>query len=150
MARCDSTAFAVGAAKDLAEPTPPAPSILSADAGAYWPVIVSAKRRSAWTDLDLALAATLARDLAAIDQLSAELERDGLTLEDAKGKRYAHPAAGLLDQATRRAVLATRTLQIHAIATTGKTDHQGNKNEAARTLKGVVDNVHPLIARPAR
>jgi hypothetical protein len=99
-----------------------------------WPAIVGSKRATAWTDSDLLLACQLARDLAMIEQLSDTLEAEGDILTDTKGKKYAHPAGNLLDQATRRIVSTQRALQLHAIATTGKTDHQGQKNAAARDL----------------
>lgn len=133
---CDTPAFAVETAKALAEGMAPPPQKLSEDAMRFWPAIVGSKRPTAWSDSDLLLACQLARDLAMIEQLSETLETEGGILEDAKGKKYAHPAANLLDQATRRTVTTTRALQIHAIATTGKSDHQGKKNEAARDLAG--------------
>lgn len=148
MARCDSTAFAVDTAKALAKPLPEPTQALDDRAMKYWPAIIGAKRISAWTGVELALATALASDLAAIEMLIAELATDGHTLTDAKGKKYAHPAAGMLDQASRRTILTCRTLQIHAIATTGKTDHQGKKNTEARTIAGKLDNVHDLIQRP--
>ena len=147
MAHCDSVGFAVDTAKDLAKELPQPPQHLDDAAMQYWPVIVRAKRLSAWTDVDLALAASLARDLALIDRLAAELEAEGHTLTDGKGKKYAHPAANLLDQATRRTVTTSRALQIHAIATTGKSDHQGNKNEAARELAKKMASADDLIPR---
>jgi hypothetical protein len=116
----------------------------------YWPLILKAKRLSAWTGIDLALASTLARDLGAIEQLTEELATEGHTLLDGRGKKYAHPAANLLDQATRRAAATARAVQIHAIATTGKSDHQGAKNEAARDIAGKLGNVRDLIARVER
>ena len=152
MAHCDSVGFAVGIAKALAEPLPQPSQKLDKPAMKYWPAIVRAKRLTAWTDIDLALATTLARDLVAIDQLTRTLAKDGYTLTDIKtGKLYAHPAANLLDQATRRAANTARAVQIHAIATTGRTDDQGGKNEAARGIAAKLDNVHDLIprARPA-
>lgn len=134
MAHCDSVSFAVESAKALSEPLPEPPQHLDVQAMKFWPAIVTAKRRAAWTDADLVLAATIARDLAAIEALAEALASEGHILTDARGKKYAHPAANLLDQATRRSVATARALQIHAIATTGKTDHQGKKNEAARDL----------------
>lgn len=147
MARADSTSFAVNAAKDLNKPLPEPTQQLDERALAYWPAIIKAKRLSSWTGVDLALATALARDLGAIESLTDELAADGHTLIDSKGKRYAHPAANLLDQATRRSVLTARTLQIHSIATSGKSDHQGKKNETAREIDGKLANVHELIPR---
>jgi hypothetical protein len=114
----------------------------------YWPAIIGSKRLSAWTDADLLLACQLARDLAAIESLSEQLANDGHVLTDAKGKKYAHPAANLLDQATRRTVTTSRALQIHAIATTGKTDHQGKKNETSRGIANKLNEAdNELIPR---
>ena len=148
MARCDSTGFAVATAKSLSKPLPEPSQPLSDAALKHWPAIIKAKRLSAWTGVDLALATALACDLAAIETLTTKLATDGYVLTGDKGKQYAHPAAGLLDQAARRTVMTCRALQIHAIATTGKTDHQADKNEAARDLAGKLDNVHDLIPRP--
>lgn len=148
MARSDSTAFAVTTAKALAKPLPEPTQPLDDRAMKYWPAIIGAKRLSAWTGVDLALATALASDLAAIELLTAELATDGHTLTDGKGKKYAHPAANLLDQATRRSIITARTIQVHAVATTGKTDHQGKKNTEARDIAGKLDNVHDLIPRP--
>lgn len=131
---CDTPAFAVETAKALAEGLPNPPQALDDHAAKFWPSIVGSKRPTAWTESDLHLACQIARDLAAIEQLTEELQRDGRTLEDPKGKKYAHPAANMLDQAVRRAAATARAVQIHAIATTGKSDHQGKKNEAARDL----------------
>ena len=148
MARADSTAFAVSTAKALAKPLPEPTQHLDELAMKYWPAIIGAKRISTWTGVDLALATALACDLAAIELLTAELATDGHVLTDHRGKKYGHPAAAMLDQATRRTVLTCRTLQIHAIATTGKTDHQGKKNAEARDIAGKLSNVHDLIQRP--
>ncbi|UCV27000.1 hypothetical protein [Ferribacterium limneticum] len=93
------------------------------------------------------LACLLAKDLAALESLAEELANDGHVLTDNKGKKYAHPAANLLDQATRRTVTTCRALQIHAIATSGKTDHQGKKNETARGIAAKIDAADDLIPR---
>lgn len=93
MARSDSTGFAVDTAKALAKPLPEPSQPLDERALAYWSAIIKAKRLSAWTGVDLALATALARDLGAIESLTEELARDGHTLTDGKGKKYAHPWA---------------------------------------------------------
>lgn len=146
--RSDSTGFAVNEAKALAEPLPLPPQRLDDAALQYWPAVVNAKRRTAWTDSDLLLACQLARDLAAIDDLSADLEKNGRVLLDNKGKRYGNPAANLLDQANRRIISTSRALQVHALASTGRVIDQGKKNEAARTIAAKIDAADDdLIAR---
>jgi hypothetical protein len=147
MAHCDSVSFAVDEAKAMAEGLPKPPQPLEADSLQYWPAIIGAKRLTAWTDADLLLACQLARDLAAIQSLSDELATDGRILTDHRGKKYAHPAGALLDQATRRVTTTARALQIHAIATTGATDAQGKKNETFRNLAKKMDKDDDLIPR---
>lgn len=143
----DSVGFAVAEAKRLRKGLPEPLQALDDDAKAYWPIVVNAKRLTAWTESDLALAAGLACDLAAIDALRQQLADEGNTLKDNRGKLYAHPAANLLDQATRRTIASARALQINAVATTGKSDHQGGKNEAARKLKDQLNGASDLIKR---
>lgn len=146
----DATDFAIQTAAELSDPLPTPPQRLSEGALAYWPAIINSKRRSAWTDSDLLLACQLARDFYAVETLTEELEQDGHILERASGGRYANPATALLDKASRRIVMNSRALQVHAIATTGKTDHQGNKNEAARDLAKDLSNSSSLLAKPSR
>ena len=145
----NSLKFAQEEAAALAEPLPEPPQRLSEAARRFWPTVVSAKRRTAWTDSDLTIACSLCRDLALLDECTSELERNGLILvNEQSGRRYPNPAATILDAAQRRVLAATRGLQIHAGATTGKTDHQGQKNEKARELAQKLDNVHHLIRKP--
>lgn len=147
MAHCDSVEFAVETAKSLNEPLPTPTQNLDQRALDYWPAVIGAKRRNAWTDVDIALATTLARDLGAIEQLSEDLAHEGHVLTDARGKRYANPAANLLDQTTRRAANTARAIQIHAIATTGRVQDGAKKNEAAREIAAQVSAASDLIAR---
>ena len=127
-------------------PAPPLP--LSDEAAAFWPTILAAKRRSSWTDSDLLIACSLCRDLALMERLSREIEVDGPTLENKDGRYYPHPACTILDATQRRVLATARQLQVHAVATQGKTDHQGTKNAAARELQGKLSAADRLIARP--
>ena len=68
-AHCDSVGFAVDTAKRLNKALPEPAQPLDAAAMGYWPAIIKAKRLSAWTGIDLALATSLARDLVSIDEL---------------------------------------------------------------------------------
>ena len=147
MTLANSLKFEKEIAATLAEPLPEPPQRLSAAARAFWETVVSAKRRNAWSDSDLTIACALCRDLALVDQLAAELEADGPTLTNKDGRRYPHPASTILDATQRRVLATTRSLQIHAGATSGKTDHQGQKNEKARELAEKLGNVRDLIPR---
>lgn len=148
MSRSDSTQFLLDQAAALAEPMPAPPLELSVDALRFWPTVYEAKRRNAWTDSDLLIACSLCRDLALVERLAREIEVDGPTLENKDGRLYPHPAGTLLDAAQRRILATTRSLQIHSIATGGRTDTQPHKNAAARDLQGKLAEVSSLIARP--
>lgn len=148
MARNDSVEFAVSEAKAMAEPLPEPPQALDDTALAYWPAVIESKRRTAWTQSDLIQACQLCRDYAAVEALNADLERDGQVLTAPSGRKYPNPAANLLDKAQRRALAIAKALQIHAIGTSGKTENQPKKNEAARDLAGKLATVSTLIARP--
>jgi len=150
MAHSDSVAFAVQSAKDLQEPLPEPPLPLDENAVVYWEQVLRSKPLSNWTPSDLLIACTLCRDLAAVEVLQEEIAEFGPVLVNEKKRRYSNPACNLLDQAQRRILAATRGLQIHAVATQGKTDHQGNKVAAARELAKKVDDADDLIARPGR
>ncbi len=150
MAHANSTKFMLDEAASLAEPLPEPPRRLSDEAREFWATVIDSKRRSAWTESDLVVACTLCRDLALVERLSEQLDTEGPTLENKEGRRYPHPAGTLLDSTQRRILATCRQLQIHANATTGKTDHQGTKNAAARDLQGKLADVHPLIKRPGQ
>lgn len=131
----------------LLSPCRPRPRTLTRERSTIGRPSSGAKRRIGWTNVDIALASTLARDLGTIEQLSEVLAREGHVLTDACGKRYANPAANLLDQTTRRAANTARAIQIHAIATTGRVQDGAKKNEAAREITAQVSAASDLIAR---
>ncbi|NMG56855.1 hypothetical protein [Aromatoleum aromaticum] len=80
--------------------------------------------------------------------LQKEIADHGPVLVGDKNRRYSNPAYNLLDQAQRRILAATRGLQIHSVATQGKSDHQGQKNEKAREIAAQLEAADPLFARP--
>lgn len=149
MAHADSIQFAVEEAQALGEPLPQPPQPLDDFLMPIWESIVRSKRRSAWTPADLQIAVRLARDLWTCEQLQKVLDEEGPVLVDSRGKKYPNPIANLIDQGTRRALAAMRQLQIHAVATSGKTDHQRQKNEQARDLADKLNNSHRLLAKPS-
>lgn len=148
MAKSTSIKFARDEAAALAEPLPEPPLPLAPEALQHWPTIIGAKRRSAWGSSDLILACHLARDIALVDQLAADLERYGPTLENDKGRRYPNPSASILDATQRRILATTRNLQIHSLATQGRPDANTKKNAASRELADHLASVSHLIARP--
>ena len=146
--QADGIQFAVETAASLNEPLPTPPQRLSDGAMRYWGSVVDSKRRAAWTDSDLLLACQLCRDYDAVDSMTADLEEQGDVLERASGMKYPNPLHNLIDKATRRILLATRALQVHSRATSGKTEGQVNKNETARNLKQTFSDNTLLFPTP--
>lgn len=145
--RAEGIPFALETAQALAEPLPTPPQQLSEGALRYWRNIIESKRRSAWSDNDLLLACQLARDYDAIDTMTETLDAEGPVLTRPSGAKYQHPLCNLLDKANRRAVLTSKALQIHSLATNGRTEYQSDKNEAARTIAQQSDAPSHLIKR---
>ena len=145
--RSEGHHFAIETAQGLAEPLPTPPQHLSAGALRYWQAIIASKRRAAWSDNDLLLACQLARDYDAVETMTATLDDEGPVLTRPSGAKYQHPLCNLLDKANRRAVLTSKALQIHSLATNGRTEYQSDKNEAARTIAQQSDAPSHLIKR---
>jgi len=117
--RSDSAKAAVAAAKAAAlGPLPPPAFVrVSEAAKPFYDAIVIARPRDTWTEADLILAASLARDYAAIEDLRKAIDRDGMLID---GK--VNPACDLLEKMTRRALATGRQLKVDTIATVGKAE----------------------------
>ncbi|AFK62786.1 putative TerS protein [Advenella kashmirensis WT001] len=81
----------------------------------FWDRIVLSKARDNWTDVDLVSAAQLARAQSDIEELQRQIDVDGYVIE---GK--INPAAQMLETLSKRAIALTRVLQVHALATVGR------------------------------
>lgn len=117
--RSDSAKAAIAAAEAVAlGPLPPPAFVrLAKPARPFWDAIVIARPRDTWTEADLILAASLARDYAAIEDLRKAIDRDGMLID---GK--VNPACDLLEKMTRRALATGRQLKVDTIATVGKAE----------------------------
>lgn len=144
----NSAKFAIEATAEALTPLPSPPQPLDDDAMHYWPQVLAGKRLSYWTSNDLIVACQIARDYAAIETLSKELEERGQTYE-VGGRIYANPAAALLDNANKRIGQNLRLVQAHSVATNGRIEGQRTKNAVAREVAAKVTAADsPLIARP--
>lgn len=116
-ARTDTAKAAVKAAQNAALPPlePPACVGLRAGDRPFWERIVTSKARENWTDVDLVTAAQLARAQADIEALQKQVDAEGYVID---GK--INPAATMLETLSKRAVSLTRVLQVHALATVGR------------------------------
>lgn len=122
--RSDSAAAAVAAAQAVAlgPHEPPKHVKLRRCDRPFWNAIMQARARDTWTEIDLTTAATLARTQADIEQLQADVEKEGFTIPSGNGTPIINPKHKLLETMTRRAVALSRVLHVHAEATVGKSE----------------------------
>jgi|SRR5690625_3663023 len=115
--RSDSAKAAVKATQNaVAAPIdPPACVTLRAGDRPFWDAIVTSKARDNWTEVDLVTAAQLARAQADIEGLQQQVDSEGYILDG-----RIHPAARMVETLSKRAIALTRVLQVHALATVGR------------------------------
>jgi len=115
--RTDTAKAAVQAAQNAALPPLEPPACVSLRPGdrPFWERIVTSKARDNWTDVDLVTAAQLARAQADIEALQALVDAEGYVVD---GK--VNPAAQMLETLSKRTVALSRVLQVHALATVGR------------------------------
>lgn len=135
--RSDSAKAAIAAVQSaaLGPIAPPKCVTVGRAVKPFWNAIVTARPRDTWTEADLILAGSLARDYAAVEQLREGIEQSGLIIGD-----KVNPACDLLDKISRRALATARQLKVDTIATVGKAQdiHQGAKLE--REARGQMDD----------
>lgn len=130
--RSDSTAAQVEAMQDAATAlpsTPPGVALRKCDAP-FWRVIIEARPRSTWTDVDLAHAATLARTLADMEQMQKLLDKAGYFTAG-----EVHPAFAVLEKLSRRAMSLSRMLHVHTLATVGRSGDAAGLAELERKAR---------------
>ncbi|MFV0284454.1 MAG: TerS protein [Castellaniella sp.] len=116
-ARTDTAKAAVQAAQNAALPPIDPPACVSLRPGdrPFWERIITSKARDNWTDVDLVTAAQLARAQADIEALQGQVDAEGYVID---GK--INPAAQMQETLIKRSAALTRLLQVHAIATVGR------------------------------
>lgn len=114
----------------------------------FWEAIVAA--RATWTDVDLQIAANMARCQADIEENQKLLDIEGNVLDNKRGTPVMNPRFTILEQLSRRSVALSRMLQVHAAATIGETKVSKGKNAAKRdALEALQDADDDLISKPA-
>ena len=123
-------------------PEPPAHVHVPEEAMPHWRSVVSAKAPDSWTPADLSLAGELARTFADLENLRRGIRAEG----DLIGGKV-NPLHKLADTLTTRAIRLTRLLQVHALATQGRSGDQSKRNKAAREARDTAENAgdDPLI-----
>lgn len=129
---------------------PPKSSNLSKQDMIYWEAIVS--NRHEWNDLDLFLAANLAKTLRLIDEETLLIEGEGTVILGGKNMTtpVVNPHHTVLESLTRRSILLTTKLQVHAQATMGESREQKSRNGKKKDAIEAFDDLDDddLIARP--
>ena len=136
--RSDSASAAVRAAQAaaLGPIDPPAHVALRDGDRAFWDAIVTSRARDTWTTIDLCTAGNLARTQADIERLQSQLDTAGYVLGDGK----VNPVAALVETLTRRTVVLSRAIHVHAIATVGKSEDASKALANERAAAAEDDN----------
>ena len=124
---------------------PPGVSLRDQDE-VHWKNIVNA--RLDWTDIDLAMAANLARTMSDIETNQAMLDLCGYVNERGVISAY-HKA---VEDLTARALRLAMKIQVHATATIGEVENNKKKNHAkqraVKAFQQLDEEIDDLIARP--
>lgn len=106
----------------------------------FWSAIILAKRADAWTTTDLIFAEILAQTMADVRHVQADIHAEGNIVDGRK-----NPLHDILDMLTRRSLAICRTIQIHALATSGRSGDQARKNSLSRAARTTDDDDDGLI-----
>lgn len=149
--RSDSAEAAVEALQS-AEQTiqPPAHLRLRERDLPFWVGIVRARASEEWTDVDLAHAGNLARCMADIERIQAEIDAEGDTLTNDRGTVVMNPKHSLLETLSRRSIALCRSLQVHAHALQGDSREQKKRAETRKGAQATAQrfNDEDLLAAP--
>ena len=108
----------------------------------FWARIIESKARSTWTPADLVSAAHLARAMADIEVLQAQLEVEGYVVGD-----KINPTAKAIEMLVKRAGNIARAIQVHALATVGEARDAGKAAAAEREARQADEELTDLIPR---
>lgn len=141
-ARTDTAKAAIRATQNAAKPPiePPACINLRPADRPFWDRIVSSKARDNWTEIDLVTASHLARAQADIEMLQQQIDSDGYVID---GK--VNPAAQMLETLSKRAIALTRVLQVHALATVGRSADTVGAAKLEREAAQFDDDLIPTL-----
>lgn len=116
----------------------------------FWTGIVRARAREDWTDIDLAHAGNLARCMADIERIQAEIDVEGDTLTNDRGTVVMNPKHSLLETLSRRSIALCRALQVHAHAIQGDSRDQKKRAETRKNVQAAAGRAEgeDLLATP--
>ena len=151
-ARAGTARAATEAIQKAAAGWPSPPVRLSAKEQRFWDSVMVARLPQQWAQVDLHVAAELARALCDINEHRIALKKEGSLIDGKANARHA-----LIETLNRRVLAQMRLLQIHAVATVGpKREQGGTKAEAEaaaaalRKPKNAAQDIDSLLAQPRR
>lgn len=106
----------------------------------FWRAVLRARARSEWNENDLITAGNMARCMADIEDVQAELDVEGRVLENAKGTPVMNPKFAILEQLSRRHMALTRLLQMQA-SISGQASEMAKKRQAEKKAREVHDSL---------
>lgn len=141
--RCDSAAALVRAAQGaaLGPLKPPKHVALRPGDKPFWNAIMESRARDTWSVSDLAIAANLARSLADIEKLQADIDVEGYIGD--KGRVSAK--ASMVETLTKRTIALSRILHVHAAATLGDSEEAHKALAVDKRARAAVADADDLI-----
>lgn len=124
----------VDAARGL--PAVPAHTTLRAQDMPFWDGIVRARARDEWSEVDLVVAAQLARCQADIEVESIMLQGEGSTVTNARGTVVMNARVTVLEQLARREMALMRTLRMGG-RVSGDSQKEATRRKIQRQSEGI-------------
>lgn len=106
---------------------------------AHFDRTISSRELSTWSPHDLTIAVQLAKTLVRLEAISAQLENDGLMLENQKGTQIAHPLLNASMTMASTVQALTRTLGLGASQRALAGSDQKGRNQAEAKARAVID-----------
>ena len=119
---------------------PPPPADLRESDLHFWNSIILSKRSDAWSATDLIFAGILARTMADIRSLQGDIRKEGDVIDGKRNVKH-----DILDAFVKRSLAISRSIQVHALATSGRSGDQARKNSLAREARDTGDDDDGLI-----
>ncbi|WP_341237920.1 TerS protein [uncultured Limnobacter sp.] len=128
----NSASAAIDAALNAAKPLPELPKHvnLRPEDFPFWENILRARARDEWTEVDLVVAAQLARCQYDIEKESLALDSEGSVVDNQRGTKVMNPRHAVLEQLARREMAIMRSLRL-----TGSSTGDTRDLEKARKLQ---------------
>jgi len=133
-----ATVSSVAAANSEGYPEPPAHAKVTAAERPFWDDIIRSRARDEWSRIEVVWAVQLARVMAAIEALQAELAAGSYTIVTDKGWPATNPKVGAISQLSTRQLRLSNALRITGMAV-GDPSTIVNNRKAERQAEGILN-----------